>query len=93
MDDCLVVDLVLGDDVVDGSAELAVAGGEDSFWFAEAELDEVRVVDVNIEEGAAGFFAVEEILLSPAGRFSDATEASGEDLAVGSLGILWCPSI
>src|SRR5262245_16563567 len=53
----------------------------DAAWPAEAELHEVGVVNVQIEQRAPGFGALEEMALSPGGWFGYAAEARREHLA------------
>src|SRR6266498_1755342 len=58
-------DVILRHDVVNRAADLAEAAGNDAARTPEAELNEIRVVDVQVEQRAAGKLAVEEELLSP----------------------------
>ena len=62
------VDLVLREHVVDRSADLGESGRVDRFGFAENMLHKVGVVHVQIEQAAAGNFAVEVRALAPRRR-------------------------
>src|SRR5439155_22522070 len=79
-------ELVLCDDVVDRAADFAETRGEEAEGAPETELNEVGVVDVQVQQGAAGKFAVEEEFLSPGRRLRDAPKTRGQDFAVG-LGV------
>ena len=78
-------DLILGDHVVNGATDLAETSREDALWSAKAELHKVAVVNVQVEQSAAGEAAVQEEFLSPGGRLGDAPEARGQKFAVGIL--------
>ena len=60
--------------------------GEDRPGSPEEELDEVRVVDVEIQQGPAGGRAVKVGLLSPRGWLADPAETRGADGAVAAVG-------
>src|SRR5689334_16450139 len=71
--------------MIDRARIFRVASGEDTARFAETELDEIDVVDVQIEDGSAGRGAPGEMLLTPARRFGDATKTGAQHFAVGVL--------
>ena len=80
------VDLVLREHVVDRSADLGESGRVDRFGFAENMLYKVGVVHVQIEQAAAGDFAVEVRALAPRRRLGDSLEVRTEYFAVAATG-------
>src|SRR5688572_30449162 len=72
---------VLSDYMVNRPAEFLVSARIHAMRPAKTELHEIRVVNVQIEQAAAGFGALKKILLAPGGWFSHAAEAGGEDFA------------
>src|ERR1041384_1857223 len=61
--DWTVLELILRNHMIDGAAEPAVAGRKNTFRPAKTELNKIGVVHVQIEKCAAGFRAVEKILV------------------------------
>ncbi len=86
VDDRAAIHLVLGDHMIDRSADALNAGGENAFRQAEEELHEVGIVDVQVEQRAAGLRAIEIGAAAPAGAFGNAPEARGQHLAVALIG-------
>lgn len=83
MDNGAAGDFELGDDVIDGAGVFGITGGKNARRFAEAILDEIDIVDVEIQERAAGAGALGEMFLAPVRRLGHATEAGAENAAVG----------
>ena len=79
-------DLILREDVIDRAAHFAETSGEDAEGAPETELDEVGVVNVQIQQRAAGTLAVEEEFLSPGRRLRDSPKTRGQNSAV-SFGV------
>ena len=76
------LDLVLRQHMVDGAADLGEAGRVNRLWLAEEMLHEVGVVYVQVEQRAAGGFAVEVDGLPPGRRLCDSLKMGTEHLAV-----------
>src|SRR5205807_2360530 len=81
-DRCAGSDVILCDHVVDRAADFAETSGEDAEGTAETELDEVGVVNVQVQQRAAGELAVEEEFLSPARRLRDTPKTRGQSFPV-----------
>ena len=79
-------DLVLSDHVIDRAAEPGQAGGDDPQRAAEKKLDEIGVVDMEIQQCAAGRFSIEVTGAAPTGRGGNAPESRGEGFAVALVG-------
>src|SRR5436190_15687574 len=70
MDNSAGGDIVLGDDVIDGSAKFHIAGRENAPRPPETELQKIRVMDVQIEKTSTRLRAINEGVEDPARPFS-----------------------